>query len=336
VSLRVLGIESSCDETAAAVLDGDGRLLGDVLHSQVSIHAPYGGIVPELASRSHLRKVGPMVDRALADAGVGLETVEGVAVTRGPGLVGPLLVGVSYAKALSFALGVPWIGIHHLEGHLLAPFLGQDEPRFPFVGLAVSGGHTSLYLARALGEYRLLGRTRDDAAGEAFDKVAKLLELGYPGGPIVERLGCDGDPAAIRFPRGMWSKGGLDTSFSGLKTAVFNHVRREGKPEAGELADFCASLQEAIVDVLVHKLTQAVRETGVRRVVVSGGVAANGRLREAARAAADRQNLELWLAPRGLSTDNAAMIALAGQLRLARGERDGLERSVDPGWELAG
>ena len=274
MSLRVLGIESSCDETAAAVLDGDGRLLGDVLHSQVSIHAPYGGIVPELASRSHLRKVGPMVDRALADAGVGLETVEGVAVTRGPGLVGPLLVGVSYAKALSFALGVPWIGIHHLEGHLLAPFLGQDEPRFPFVGLAVSGGHTSLYLARALGEYRLLGRTRDDAAGEAFDKVAKLLELGYPGGPIVERLGCDGDPAAIRFPRGMWSKGGLDTSFSGLKTAVFNHVRREGKPEAGELADFCASLQEAIVDVLVHKLTQAVRETGVRRVVVSGGVGA--------------------------------------------------------------
>jgi N6-L-threonylcarbamoyladenine synthase len=335
VSLRVLGIESSCDETAAAVVDGDGCLLGDVLHSQVTIHAPYGGIVPELASRSHLRNIGPIVDAALEQAGVELDSLDGLAVTRGPGLVGCLLVGVSFTKSLAYVLDRPWIGIHHLEGHLLAPFLGHGEPRFPFVGLAVSGGHTSLYLARALGEYRLLGRTRDDAAGEAFDKVAKLLDLGYPGGPIVEELGRRGDPAAIRFPRGMWAKGGLDTSFSGLKTAVFNHVRREGKPRDGALADLCASLQEAIVDVLIHKLQQAVRETGVRRIVVSGGVAANGRLREAARGLAEQDGLELWLAPRKHSTDNAAMIALAGQLRLARGERDGLERSVDPGWELA-
>ena len=334
MSLRVLGIESSCDETAAAVIDGDGRLLGDVLHSQVTIHAPYGGIVPELASRSHLRNIGPIVDTVLERAGVDLDSLDGLAVTRGPGLVGCLLVGVSYTKALAYSLGRPWIGIHHLEGHLLAPFLGHGEPRFPFVGLAVSGGHTSLYLARALGEYRLLGRTRDDAAGEAFDKVAKLLDLGYPGGPIVEELGRQGDPAAIRFPRGMWAKGGLDTSFSGLKTSVFNHVRREGKPRDGALADLCASLQEAIVDVLIHKLRLAVRETGVRRIVVSGGVAANGRLREAAGQLAEQDGLELWMAPREHCTDNAAMIALAGQLRLARGERDGLEGSVDAGWEL--
>ncbi len=333
--MRVLGIESSCDETAAAVLDGDGRLLADVLHSQTEVHAPFGGIVPELASRAHLQKIQPIVDAALEGAGMELSEMDGIAVTRGPGLVGSLLVGVSFAKALAFVLDRPWIGVHHLEGHLLAPFLGHGAPRFPFVGLAVSGGHTSLYLARELGRYALLGRTRDDAAGEAFDKVAKLLDLGYPGGPVIERLARDGDPAAIRFPRGMWGKGGLDMSFSGLKTAVYNHVRRDGAPEGPALADFCASLQEAIVDVLVHKLRLALRAQRTRRVVVSGGVAANGRLRESVRKMADEEGVELWLAPRRHCTDNAAMIALAGQLRLARGEREDLGRSVDPTWELS-
>ena len=333
--MRVLAIESSCDETAAAVLDRDGTLLSDVLYSQVAVHAPYGGIVPELASRAHLGKIRPIVDAALEKASVSLGDVEGIAVTRGPGLVGSLLVGVSFAKAMAYVLDRPWIGVHHLEGHLLAPFLGHGEPRFPFVGLAVSGGHTSLYLARGLGRYELLGRTRDDAAGEAFDKVAKLLELGYPGGAVIERLGRDGDPGAIRFPRGMWAKGGHDTSFSGLKTAVFNHVRERGVPEGDALADFCASLQEAIVDVLVHKLRGALRRCGTGRAVVSGGVAANTRLRGKAQRMADAEGIGLWVAPRAHCTDNAAMIARAGQLRLARGERDGLGRTADAGWELS-
>ena len=333
--MRVLAIESSCDETAAAVLDSDGTLLADVLHSQVPVHAPYGGIVPELASRAHLGKIQPIVDAALERAGLPLARMDGIAVTRGPGLVGSLLVGVSFAKALAYVMDRPWIGVHHLEGHLLAPFLGHGAPRFPFVGFAVSGGHTSLYLARGLGSYELLGRTRDDAAGEAFDKVAKLLDLGYPGGQEIEELGRDGDPGAIRFPRGMWAKGGLDTSFSGLKTSVFNHVRTHGVPEGQALADLCASLQEAIVDVLVHKLRLALRQCGTGRAVVSGGVAANTRLREKARRMADEEGVELWLAPRAHCTDNAAMIALAGQLRLARGERDGLERTADAGWELS-
>jgi len=279
MSLRVLGIESSCDETAAAVIDREGALRADVLYSQVPIHAPYGGIVPELASRAHLQKVRPIVDAALAQAGIGLGELDGIAVTRGPGLVGSLLVGVCFARALGFARRLPVVGVHHLEGHLLAPFLERDEAAYPFVGLVVSGGHTSLFLARGLGDYELLGRTRDDAAGEAFDKAAKLMGLGYPGGPVIAELAREGDPAAVALPRGMWAKGGLDTSFSGLKTALYNHVRAHGVPDGQERADLCASLQAAVVDVLVHKLQRAVRQTRVRRIVLSGGVAANESLR---------------------------------------------------------
>ena len=334
--MRVLGIESSCDETAAAVIDEQGVLRSDVLYSQVPIHAPYGGIVPELASRAHLQKIRPMVDLALQQAGLELADIDGIAVTRGPGLVGSLLVGLSFAKALGYALDRPVLGVHHLEGHLLAPFIASGQPRFPFVGLVVSGGHTSLYLARGLGRYELLGRTRDDAAGEAFDKGAKLLELGYPGGPQIERVGQDGDPAAVRLPRGMWAKGGFDTSFSGLKTALYNHVRATGRPEGAGLADLCASLQEAIVDVLVRKTELAAKHSKCARIVVSGGVAANGRLRERMARMATAEGLQLCIAPRKHCTDNAAMIALVGRLRLGAGIAGPatLDLTADAGWEL--
>jgi len=334
--MRVLGIESSCDETAAAVIDGEGVLLSDVLFSQVPIHQPYGGIVPELASRAHLQKIRPMVDLALQQAGLGITDVDGIAVTRGPGLVGSLLVGVSFAKALGYVLDRPVLGIHHLEGHLLAPFISGGPPRFPFVGLVVSGGHTSLYLARGLGRYELLGRTRDDAAGEAFDKGAKLLGLGYPGGPQIERVGQGGDRTAVALPRGMWAKGGFDTSFSGLKTALYNHVREHGRPSGSDLADLCASLQEAVVDVLVRKTSRAAAHSRCDRVVVSGGVAANGRLRERMAQMAEKDGLQLYIAPPQHCTDNAAMIALAGQLRFAArlGEPRPLDLTADAGWEL--
>ncbi len=335
--MRVLGIESSCDETAAAVIDADGRLLSDTLYSQVPIHAPFGGIVPELASRAHLGKIRPVADAALEQAGVVLEEIDAIAVTRGPGLVGSLLVGVSYAKALGYALGRPVLGIHHLEGHLLAPFIGRDQPDFPFVALVVSGGHTSLYDVQGLGRYELLGRTRDDAAGEAFDKGAKLLDLGYPGGPAIEAAAVGGDPAAVKLPRGMWAKGGFDTSFSGLKTALYTHVRKTGKPEGSDLADLCASLQEAVVDALVRKTELAVKARGAGRVVVSGGVAANGRLREKMDDLCRRRRVELCVAPRKHCTDNGAMIALAGRLRLLAGlqpEVASLDLTADAGWEL--
>lgn len=331
---QILGIESSCDETAAAVIGRDGALRSDVLFSQVAIHAPFGGIVPELASRAHLQKVRPIVDAALEQAGIDLDDVDGIAVTRGPGLVGSLLVGVCFARSLGFVLQRPVIGVHHLEGHLLAPFIGEPAPAFPFVGLVVSGGHTSLFLARGLGDYQLLGRTRDDAAGEAFDKVAKLLGLGYPGGPRIAELAGDGDPAAVALPRGMWGKGGLDTSFSGLKTAVYNHVRATGVPEGPALADLCASLQEAVVDALLHKLERAVKQVDARRVVLSGGVAANARLRERVRELGDRLGLETRIPPPRHCTDNGAMIALAGQLRLAAGDVGPREFSADAGWEI--
>ncbi len=333
-ALQVLGIESSCDETAAAVIGRDGALRSDVLYSQIAIHAPYGGIVPELASRAHLQKIQPIVDAALAGAGVPLQDLDGIAVTRGPGLVGSLLVGVCFARALGFVLERPVVGVHHLEGHLLAPFLEEARPAFPFVALVVSGGHTSLFHARGLGDYELLGRTRDDAAGEAFDKAAKLLGLGYPGGPAVAQLAERGDPAAVALPRGMWAKGGLDTSFSGLKTAVFNHVRQHGVPEGDALADLCASLQEAVVDALLHKLERAVQQVGARRVVLSGGVAANARLRERVRELGRRRDLEVRIPSPRHCTDNGAMIALAGRLRLAAGEPGPAEFTADAGWEL--
>jgi len=333
--LRVLGIETSCDETAAAVVEDGRRALSDVVSSQVEIHRRWGGVVPELASRNHVVQVMPVVDEALARAGVGPEGIDGLAVTSGPGLVGALLVGVQVAKALSLAWERPLARVNHLEGHLLAGFLADPVPEFPFLGLVVSGGHTSLYLAEGFGRYRLLGQTRDDAAGEAFDKGAKLLGLPYPGGVAIDRLARGGDPRAVKLPKAIVKGGQLEFSFSGLKTALLHHVRRRGVPAGSALADLCASYQEAIVAALVQKLFRAARTLQLERVVLAGGVAANSRLRQAvAERAAQYEGMRVFLPPPRLCTDNAAMIAVAGTQALLRGERQGPELNADPAWRL--
>jgi len=318
--MRILGIESSCDDCAAAVL-ADGRtLLSHVIHSQIATHRPYGGVVPELASRDHLDKIVPVIDKAMRDAGTDWRDLDGVAVTYGPGLIGSLLVGLSAAKTISFALGIPLCGVHHLEGHLFAAFLEDPAPAFPFVGLIVSGGHTSLYHVEAFDSRRLLGQTRDDAAGEAFDKVAKLLGLGYPGGSIIDRLARNGDRTAFAFPRPLAAGDTLDFSFSGLKTAVRNFAQDRGEAFLRErTADVAASFQEAVVDCLLTKLARAVSQTGTRRVVVCGGVACNQRLRERLELAAEEEALELFVPSPSLCTDNAAMIAATGTRHLLAG-----------------
>ena len=328
----VLGIETSCDETAAAILQDDCRIRSNVVASQMELHAPYGGIVPELASRRHLEAIHPVLDRALAEAGVGLADLAALAVTVGPGLVGSLLVGVSVAKALAFARRLPLVSVNHLEGHIAAAFLEFPALTHPFVALVVSGGHTHLYHVPAECEYRLLGRTRDDAAGEAFDKVAKCLGLGYPGGPAIEREARSGDPQAIPFPRAVFSDRSLDFSFSGLKTAVVHYLKGLGRtaPSRGvppfgsaELPDICASFQQAAVDMLVERVMRAACDLSIGRVVVAGGVACNGALRESLEAEAEAEGVQLFIPSPALCTDNAAMIASAGAVRLRRGERAG-------------
>jgi N6-L-threonylcarbamoyladenine synthase len=328
--MLVLGIESSCDDSAAALLDA-GRLVASVVSSQDAVHGPYGGVVPELASRQHVRNLLPVIDAACSRAGVGLDAVEGIAVTRGPGLVGSLLVGLSVAKGIAQRRGIPLVGVNHLEGHLLAANLDRpaDDPvPFPFLGLIVSGGHTGLYLAEAPGRYACLGRTRDDAVGEAFDKVAKLLGLGYPGGPAIQRLAEGGNPRAIRYPRAHVKRSRFDFSFSGFKTAVSHHVR-ERRPTPAELPDLVASVQEALVDMLVDTTVGALTETGVARLVVSGGVSANRRLRERMTEAGAELGVEVIFPRFQLCTDNAAMIAYAGAPRLDAGEDDGLEINAE-------
>ncbi len=333
--MKVLGIETSCDETAAAVVEDGRRALSDVVATQIEIHRRWGGVVPELASRNHVVQVMPVVDEALSRAGVGPRDLDAVAVTSGPGLVGALLVGVQVAKALATAWGKPLVRVNHLEGHLVAAFLSDDPPEFPFLGLVVSGGHTSLYAARAFGDYRLLGHTRDDAAGEAFDKGAKLLGLPYPGGVAIDRLAKEGDAKAIRFPKAIVKGSELDFSFSGLKTALLHHVKKHGVAEGRALADLCASYQEAIVRALVEKLFRAARRLQFERVVLSGGVAANSRLRAAvAERAGEYEGMKVFLPAPKLCTDNAAMIAVAGTHALSRGERAGPELSADPAWRL--
>jgi len=330
--MRVLGLETSCDETAAAVVEGGRRALSDVVSTQVDIHRRWGGVVPELASRNHVVQVLPVVDEALARAGVSLSELDLIAVTTGPGLLGALLVGLQTARGLAAATGLPVLGVNHLEGHLLAVRLLEDAPEPPFLGLVVSGGHTSLYLVEAYGRYRRLGATRDDAAGEAYDKVARLLGLPYPGGLPIDRLAQSGDSRAIRFPRALNAPDAVDWSFSGLKTAVRLHLRTHGVPEGQALADLCASFQEAVADALSRKAVAAARRLGIPRLVLCGGVAANSRLRALTVERAAERDIRVFLPPVRLCTDNAAMIAVAGTEAWVRGERPSGELGVDAAW----
>ena len=331
----MLGIESSCDETAAAVLAGGRRVLSSVVASQDEVHAPYGGVVPELASRRHIEVVVPVVERALADAGVRLGDLDGIAVTHGPGLVGSLLVGCSMAKALAWVRRLPLIGVNHLEGHIFAAFLTDDPPAYPFLALVVSGGHTALYHAPAPLTYALVGQTRDDAAGEAFDKVAKLLGLGFPGGPLIQRVAERGDPAAVPLPQARMSDGTADFSFSGIKTAVSLHLKRHGPLSSGAVADVAASFQAAVVRALVRRTVGAALRLGVPRIVLTGGVAANAPLRAALTAEAFAHDLRLHIPPPRFCTDNAAMITAAGAARLAAGERADMTLNAVPDLALA-
>ena len=320
--MNLLAIESSCDESSAAIWQ-EGQLVANIVASQIPIHARYGGVVPELASRAHVLDVPKVVEQALASSQLSLEQIDAFAVTQGPGLVGSLLVGIEMAKALAYSVDKPLLGVNHIEAHLMAAAIaveeGWDELSFPFVGLVVSGGHTSLYLVEETGRYTALGHTRDDAAGEALDKVGKMLGLGYPGGIHIDRLAKTGDRKALRFPRAMKRRGNLEFSFSGLKTSVLTHLEREGKPEGERaLADLCASVQEAVVDVLVSKLIWAARANQAKCVVISGGVSANSRLRERLREASRSAGLAACVPPRSLCTDNAGMVAGLGAFYFER------------------
>jgi N6-L-threonylcarbamoyladenine synthase len=318
----VLGLESSCDETAAAVVEDGGRVVTNTVASQAEVHARYGGVVPEIASRAHVANVIPVLETTLAKGGLSLDDIDAIAVTRGPGLVGALLVCLQTAKALAYARNIPFIGVHHLEGHLSAIYLEDAFPPFPHLALVVSGGHTSLIRVDDHGVHHEFGRTRDDAAGEAFDKGAKLLGLGYPGGVQIDRLGKTGDAAAIQFPRAMTKKETGDAfSFSGLKTALLNHVRKHGVPEGQALNDLCASYQAAVVELLVRKTRRVARREGLEHLQVCGGVAANSYLRAQMAAAGKADGFQVYVPRIGYCTDNAAMIAAAGYYRLARGER---------------
>lgn len=310
--MLILGIESSCDDTAAAVLD-NRTILSNVLSSQDDIHTRFGGVVPELASRTHLKAIQPIVDAALKEAGAELGQIDLIAATQGPGLIGSLLVGFSYAKALSYVCKTPLIGVDHMAGHLLSVFLGENPPSFPFIGLIVSGGTSSIFLAKDFTTFKLLGRTRDDAAGEAFDKVAKLLDLPYPGGPQVAKRAAAGDRHYVRFPRAWLAEDSLDFSFSGLKTAVLNHINiLTDELDSVTLSNICASFQEAVIDVLIEKTVMAARQQNVSTIVIGGGVSANLHLRDSFATRCEREKIAFFAPQPQFSTDNAAMIAFAG------------------------
>jgi N6-L-threonylcarbamoyladenine synthase len=330
----VLAIETSCDETSAAVVRDGSEPLSNVVSSQVDVHERFGGVVPELASRKHLENIGIVIDESLIRSGLSLKDIEGICVTRGPGLIGALLVGLSMAKAMAFALNIPWVGLHHMEGHILAIKLEQDID-FPFLALAVSGAHTHLYRVDGFGSYRTLGRTLDDASGEAFDKVGKLLGLGYPGGAEIDRLATRGDPERWEFPRALLNKPNLDFSFSGLKTAVWSHVKNAPEPLCEE--DIChvaAGFQEAVIDVLTFKTLRALEETGLKHVVVAGGVACNKGLRNRFNLLAQNHGFDVYFPSPGLCSDNAAMLAVAGNYYLENGFTAPLDLNASAHWML--
>ncbi len=328
--MRVLGIETSCDETAAAFYCDERGVVAHALYSQVEMHARYGGVVPELASRDHVRKLVPLIREVMDRAG---EPVDGVAYTSGPGLVGALLVGAALGRSLAYAWGVPAVEVHHMEAHLLAPMLAPDRPEFPFLALLVSGGHTQLVAVEALGRYTLLGESVDDAAGEAFDKTAKLMGLGYPGGPAISKLAQQGTPGRFHFPRPMTHKPGLDFSFSGLKTSALNTWQNH-RDEPNAKADIARAFEDAVVDTLAQKCQRALEETGMPRLVIAGGVSANGPLREALSRLARDLGVEVFYPPLAYCTDNAAMVAYAGAQHLGRGESAGLGIRVQPRWPM--
>ena len=334
----VLGVESSCDETGIALYDTERGLLAHALHSQVAMHEAYGGVVPELASRDHVRRAIPLLEQVLSDSGESVSSIDAIAYTQGPGLAGALLVGASVANGLALALNKPVIGVHHLEGHLLSPLLAAEPPEFPFVALLVSGGHTQLMRVDNVGEYTMLGETLDDAAGEAFDKSAKLLGLGYPGGPAISRLAESGDPSRFELPRPMLHSKNLDFSFSGLKTAVLTLVKKqEGTMTETIRAAIARAFVDAIVDVLVAKCLASIKQTGMKRLVIAGGVGANAQLRKALNEAAVKRRFEVFYPDLALCTDNGAMIALAGALRMARypqAARFDYGFNVKPRWPL--
>ncbi|MFO7714141.1 tRNA (adenosine(37)-N6)-threonylcarbamoyltransferase complex transferase subunit TsaD [Desulfosarcina sp.] len=324
----VLGIESSCDETAAAVVCDGQQIRASVVASQVAVHGPYGGVVPELASRKHIEAIVPVVSRAVAQAGITAKQIDGVAVTQGPGLVGSLLVGFSFAKGFAYGHGIPWIGVDHLEGHINSVFLEPAPPPFPFVALLVSGGHTSIYHVTSHLGYQLMGQTRDDAVGEAYDKVAKMLGLGYPGGLIIDRLAAQGDPGKVIFTRPFLDKARFDFSFSGIKSAVGRHIQTHPPIRHADQANIAAAFQAAVVEVLAFKIIHAAREKGCRHLAVVGGVAANRGLREAVAQDAAKAQISVHFPSPALCGDNAAMVAAVGYHRLKAGERSGMDDDV--------
>jgi len=326
--MLILGIESSCDETAAAVVEDGKRILSSIVSSQVEIHSPYGGVVPELASRKHIESIVSVVEKAVERSGIDKKQLDAVASTQGPGLVGSLLVGFSFAKAYAYALDIPWIGVNHLEGHIHSIFLETNPPGFPFVALLVSGGHTSIYHVTSFTEFERMGQTRDDAAGEAFDKVAKMLELGYPGGVIIDELAKQGDPGAVSFPRPFLDKSAFDFSFSGIKTSVNRYLQKHKDTYKDHIPDIVAGFQEAVVDVLSYKILNAANEKNCSHIALVGGVAANSRLREKVKQEADARGIYVHIPSIDLCGDNAAMIASAGYHYLKRDEQSNLDADV--------
>ncbi|UAY77707.1 tRNA (adenosine(37)-N6)-threonylcarbamoyltransferase complex transferase subunit TsaD [Pasteurella canis] len=336
--MRVLGIETSCDETGVAIYDDEKGLVANQLYTQVALHADYGGVVPELASRDHIRKTAPLIQAALEEANLNAEDIDGIAYTAGPGLVGALLVGSTIARSLAYAWNLPAIGVHHMEGHLLAPMLEENAPRFPFIALLVSGGHTQLVKVDAVGQYQLLGESIDDAAGEAFDKTAKLLGLDYPGGAALSRLAQKGNPDRFIFPRPMTDRPGLDFSFSGLKTFAANTIaqviQQESELTEQTKADIAYAFQQAVVETLAIKCRRALKETGLTRLVIAGGVSANKQLRQHLSELMRQLNGEVFYPQPQFCTDNGAMIAYAGLLRLKQGEQQDLAIEVKPRWPM--